>query len=133
MDPSDATVDEPQTPGGAQAASGSSGNDPNSQYTRPHQLFIEHLTHTKAGEPLAGVQQKHTYELYHDCLQAKTTTEANIWAPFISKMDWEVARWAKLCGPGSTAVSELLSIENVSMRSQHYCNTFSLTYHKDTR
>jgi hypothetical protein len=26
--------------------------------------------------------------------------EANIWALFASKLDWEMARWAKLCGPG---------------------------------
>ncbi|KAF8872990.1 hypothetical protein BD779DRAFT_1613730 [Infundibulicybe gibba] len=36
---------------------------------------------------------------------------ANQWAPFNSKLDWEIARWAKLRGPGSTAVSDLLSIE----------------------
>ncbi|KAI0311688.1 hypothetical protein OF83DRAFT_1177336 [Amylostereum chailletii] len=36
-----------------------------------------------------------------------------IWHPFASKMDWEVARWAKLRGPSSTALSELLSIEGL--------------------
>ncbi|KAJ3501738.1 hypothetical protein NMY22_g18820 [Coprinellus aureogranulatus] len=38
---------------------------------------------------------------------------SNIWAPFASKVDWEVAKWAKLRGPGSTALSELLAIEGV--------------------
>jgi hypothetical protein len=38
------------------------------------------------------------------------------WAPFISKMDWEIARWAKLRGPGSTAFSELLSIDGVGFQ-----------------
>ena len=38
----------------------------------------------------------------------------NIFAPFLSKMEWEVARWAKLRGPGSTSFSELMSIEGVS-------------------
>jgi hypothetical protein len=78
-------------------------------------MFFERLMHTKAGKPLVGAQHKNTYKLYQDNLQAKTSSETNIWAPFISKMDWEVARWAKLHGPGSTAVSELLSIENVSV------------------
>jgi hypothetical protein len=36
--------------------------------------------------------------------------------PFISKMDWEIARWAKLRGPGSTAFSELLSIDGVGFQ-----------------
>ena len=38
----------------------------------------------------------------------------NPFAPFLSKLDWEVARWAKLRGPGSTAFSELMAIEGVS-------------------
>ena len=33
--------------------------------------------------------------------------------PFASKMDWEIARWAKLRGPSSTAFTELLKIEGV--------------------
>lgn len=40
--------------------------------------------------------------------------EANIWAPFASKLDWEMARWAKLRGPGSTALTELLKLDGVS-------------------
>ncbi|KAF8953517.1 hypothetical protein BDZ97DRAFT_1679377 [Flammula alnicola] len=35
------------------------------------------------------------------------------WAPFQSKMDWEVARWAKLHGQGSTAFTDLLAIDGV--------------------
>jgi len=37
----------------------------------------------------------------------------NFWAPFKSKLDWEIAKWAKLCGAGSTAFSDLLAIEGV--------------------
>lgn len=40
-------------------------------------------------------------------------TQANPWAPFTSRVDWEVARWAKLRGSGSTAFSDLLAIEGV--------------------
>ncbi|KZT19695.1 hypothetical protein NEOLEDRAFT_1077336 [Neolentinus lepideus HHB14362 ss-1] len=38
---------------------------------------------------------------------------ADPWAPFVSKLDWDVARWAKLHGPGSTALTELLQIEGL--------------------
>ena len=38
----------------------------------------------------------------------------NLWAPFTSEMDWKVAHWAKLRGPGSTAFSDLLNIDGVS-------------------
>ncbi|KZT20199.1 hypothetical protein NEOLEDRAFT_1151496 [Neolentinus lepideus HHB14362 ss-1] len=38
---------------------------------------------------------------------------ADPWAPFVSKLDWDVAWWAKLHGPGSTALTELLQIEGI--------------------
>ena len=43
----------------------------------------------------------------------------NPWALFNSKLDWEIAHWAKLRGPGSTAVSDLLSIDGVCFLLQH--------------
>jgi hypothetical protein len=42
----------------------------------------------------------------------------NILAPFASRVDYEVAKWAKLCGAGSTAFSELLAIDGVSFHLQ---------------
>ncbi|KAJ7864581.1 hypothetical protein B0H14DRAFT_3084418 [Mycena olivaceomarginata] len=38
----------------------------------------------------------------------------SVYAPFNSKLDWEVARWAKLRGAGSTAFTELLKINGVA-------------------
>lgn len=40
----------------------------------------------------------------------------NPYAPFTSKIDWEIARWAKLRGLGSTAFSELLAIDGVRLQ-----------------
>ncbi|THU89883.1 hypothetical protein K435DRAFT_821260 [Dendrothele bispora CBS 962.96] len=40
-------------------------------------------------------------------------SDRNQWAPFTSRMDWEVARWAKLRGTGSTAFDDLLAIKGV--------------------
>jgi hypothetical protein len=40
--------------------------------------------------------------------------EANPFAPFLSKIESEIAQWAKLRGPGLTAFSELISIDGVS-------------------
>ncbi|KIL54913.1 hypothetical protein M378DRAFT_91716, partial [Amanita muscaria Koide BX008] len=37
-------------------------------------------------------------------------------APFKSQLDWEVAKWAKLRGPSSTALTELLAIEGLGDR-----------------
>lgn len=41
-------------------------------------------------------------------------SDANVYAPFASKREWEIAKWAKLRGPGSTALTDLLKIEGVS-------------------
>ena len=41
--------------------------------------------------------------------------DENVYAPFAHRLDWEIARWCQLRGPGSTAVSELLSIDGVSI------------------
>lgn len=38
---------------------------------------------------------------------------ANPYYPFVSRMDWLVARWAKLRGPGANAMTELLSLPGV--------------------
>ncbi|KAJ3817089.1 hypothetical protein F5880DRAFT_1632127 [Lentinula raphanica] len=46
---------------------------------------------------------------------------ANPWAPFGSQVEWEIARWAKLRGPSSTALTELLSINGV-------CENLDLSY-----
>jgi hypothetical protein len=36
------------------------------------------------------------------------------YAPFRSRLDWDIAQWAKMHGPSSSAVTKLLGIEGVS-------------------
>ncbi|KAJ6573665.1 hypothetical protein B0H10DRAFT_2236943 [Mycena sp. CBHHK59/15] len=51
----------------------------------------------------------------------------NIWAPFASKLEWELARWAKLRGPGSTAFTDLLKITGITeLLGLSYKNTREL-------
>ncbi|KAA1475505.1 hypothetical protein DENSPDRAFT_783649 [Dentipellis sp. KUC8613] len=40
----------------------------------------------------------------------------NIWAPFKSKMSWNMAYWAKTRGPSSSAISELLAMDDLPER-----------------
>jgi len=40
---------------------------------------------------------------------------SNPYSPFASKLDWEVAKWAKLQGPSSTSLAELLKLEEVGL------------------
>ncbi|KAJ3017247.1 hypothetical protein NUW54_g631 [Trametes sanguinea] len=67
---------------------------------------IERFPGTTAGAP---VQQASRTNIYEDYLQAVAGAE-NPYAPFPSFMNWAIARWAKLRGPGSTALTELLGI-----------------------
>ncbi|KAG2346551.1 hypothetical protein BDR05DRAFT_878079 [Suillus weaverae] len=65
----------------------------------------------RAGQPvdLTQLSSNSTY-----CAHLGSLNTNNIYAPFASKIDWEMARWAKLQGPSSTAFSDLLSIESLS-------------------
>ncbi|KIJ62538.1 hypothetical protein HYDPIDRAFT_135569 [Hydnomerulius pinastri MD-312] len=51
---------------------------------------------------------------HHKYAQHFKDDSHNPYAPFRSHMDWSFARWAKMRGPGSTAVSELLSIDGLA-------------------
>jgi hypothetical protein len=89
---------------------------------------------TKAGAPIANICAVPKYETY----QKDLSDLNNPWAPFLSKLDWEVAKWAKLRGPSSTAFTELLKIDGVSaqicsmlyivLTSVQVCERLELSY-----
>lgn len=69
----------------------------------------------RAGEPIPLQHEEFTTTSFGDYhVNLSSSESASTWAPFLSQIDWEFARWAKLRGPGSTAVSDLLKIEGVS-------------------
>jgi hypothetical protein len=47
-------------------------------------------------------------------------SQENLYAPFTSQLEWELARWAKIRGPSSTSFTELMAIEGVSRRLRWY-------------
>lgn len=63
----------------------------------------------RAGEPLRSVDS--TNSAYATLLGGGSAS--NPYTPFASKIDWEVAKWAKLQGPSSASLMELLKIEGV--------------------
>jgi hypothetical protein len=69
---------------------------------------------SRAGEPISSQRAPSSEEQYGSALGKSE----NVYAPFTSKMDWEVRRWAKLRGSGSTAFTELLKIPGVSVFRQ---------------
>lgn len=74
--------------------------------------YVQHFGR-HAGAPIfcPGADVATGYDAY---AQTVDESRANPWAPFVSRLDWEVAQWAKLRGSGSTAFSDLLAIEGVS-------------------
>ncbi|KAF8259179.1 hypothetical protein EI94DRAFT_1617172 [Lactarius quietus] len=46
-------------------------------------------------------------------LRIGENSQSNLYAPFASQLEWEVARWAKLQGPTSTSFTELMAIDGI--------------------
>ncbi|KAG1894665.1 uncharacterized protein F5891DRAFT_1254818 [Suillus fuscotomentosus] len=64
-----------------------------------------------SGQPIDSAIKQPSNIIYH--AQLNGLSADNIYAPFASKLDWEMARWEKLRGSSSTAFSELVSIEGL--------------------
>ncbi|KAF5346250.1 hypothetical protein D9758_014405 [Tetrapyrgos nigripes] len=71
--------------------------------------FIVPYPDPSAGAPLNHTTLKPENVRYLEALRSGKSEE-NFWAPFKSEMDWQIAKWAKLRGPSSTALTELLKI-----------------------
>ena len=74
--------------------------------------FVVRYPGQDAGAPLSTQLHPTSNEDYATALGEDV--DFNPYAPFVSEIDWEFARWAKMRGPGSTAVTELLKIRGVS-------------------
>lgn len=92
-------------------------------------VIIDRFPFGSPGAPLTGL---------HDSTSRNGSSPAgvglrgdSIWAPFHSECDWEFARWAKLRGPTSSAVTDLLAIPEVCTSLNHvpsvlmHCNRSS--------
>ncbi|KAF7340673.1 hypothetical protein MSAN_02095300 [Mycena sanguinolenta] len=76
-----------------------------------HQPIIEKYPGYYAGMPISSTRGQGSEEVYRSSLH--DSAETNPYAPFKSKMDWEIGKWAKLRGAGSTAFTDLLKIGGV--------------------
>ena len=87
--------------------------------TRSQDPIITQFPNGRAGRPLTKTTL--AYSDYQTALGP--SAEENVYAPFRSCMDYEVACWAQLRGPGATAFTELLHIQGVSR-----CISFHKTF-----
>jgi len=71
-------------------------------------VVIDHFPSASAGAPIHGMPCGNSiYE------SQRGAGGDSIWSPFTSQCDWLFARWAKMRGPTSSAVTELLAIPEV--------------------
>ena len=70
-------------------------------------LTVDKFTFGRPGVPISPPQDLSASDL------SRGVDPGLVWFPFRSQCDWEVARWAKMRGPSSTAVTELLAIPGV--------------------
>ncbi|THU85232.1 hypothetical protein K435DRAFT_869511 [Dendrothele bispora CBS 962.96] len=76
--------------------------------------YIKFFPDPHTGAPIPGPSSRPENEVYLQKLcSTQWTSDENTWAPFKSEMDWRIVKWAKLRGPSSTALTELLSIPNL--------------------
>lgn len=78
-----------------------------------HQPRVVPFPKVSAGWPLES--NPTAFATYEKKLGSSSTT--NIYAPFKSQIDFQFAHWAKVRGPSSTALTELLQIKGVSARA----------------
>ncbi|KAJ3993025.1 hypothetical protein F5050DRAFT_1578465 [Lentinula boryana] len=74
-----------------------------------------HIVHYP--DPCAGALIEFQGEIVDEYSQYSHNLKAglNAWAPFGSKIEWEIARWAKLRGPSSTAFTGLLATDGIGL------------------
>jgi len=72
-------------------------------------VFVECFSLGNPGAPFPGAHQGASiYE------SSQAAFGPSTWAPFHSQCDWEITHWAKMRGPSSSAMEELLAIPSVS-------------------
>lgn len=89
-------------------------NPANSQPTRS--LIVDPFPIGAAGAPIAGAHDTSGTTVNE---QSLVGARDSIWAPFHSQCDWEIAQWAKMRGPTSSAFTDLLAIPEVSALSRY--------------
>jgi len=81
-------------------------------FKRPlaNQPEIVKFGNQNAGTVVERAHQNSNQDYHH---AVGITDSPNTYAPFSSKLDWDIVCWAKMQGPGSNVLTELLHIEGV--------------------
>ena len=82
-------------------------NSDNSDAPTASMVTIDRFSFGSPGAPIPGMPPGPS--MY----ESQVTLAASVWAPFRSQCDWDLARWAKMRSPTSSAVTDLLAIPTV--------------------
>lgn len=94
--------------------------------TASRKTFVISYPSPHAGRPIPNVvPTSPAHAIYRHALEhgVDNSSTVNVYYPFASRMEWSVAKWAKMRGPGSTSFSELLAIEEVCMFPLWHCSS----------
>ncbi|KAH8999683.1 hypothetical protein EDB86DRAFT_3075750 [Lactarius hatsudake] len=86
------------------------GSDSNTTGSQA-QVIVDSFPHGVPGTPMPDPFQGQS-----DHRSREDAINTSVWAPFHSQCDWEIALWAKMCRPTSSALTELLQIPEVTDR-----------------
>ena len=79
-------------------------------------VVVDQFPFGDAGTPIS-TSSAHQEGAMNGC--RRKALDDTIWFPFRSQCDWEIACWAKMRGPSSTALAELLAIPEVCRQLQY--------------
>ncbi len=101
-------------PGSASAAGEPSASPGDfATLAREAEVHVEHFP-GNAGTPIANLNaSKNAFERYEEALPSNDEQRPSSFAPFLSKLEWELAHWAKLDGPSASSFNRLLKINGV--------------------
>lgn len=91
---------------------------------REAEVFVTHFVGSAgASLPAHSAQSalRHGFETYESSLPHLEGERPDFYAPFSSKLEWEIAQWAKMDGPSASSFMRLLGIETVSSSSFSLC------------
>jgi hypothetical protein len=74
----------------------------------PPSVIVDQFPHGSPGAPISGAHQGSPMDD-----SGRDVLGESIWAPFHSDCDWEIARWAKMRSPTSSALTDLLAVPGV--------------------
>ncbi|KAF8868666.1 hypothetical protein CPB85DRAFT_1379813 [Mucidula mucida] len=89
---------------------------PIQKVARDAEVFVTHFEES-AGAPVPDQNTTcNAFEVYESSLPHSPGERPHLYAPFKTKLEWEVAQWAKMDGPSASSFTRFLGIDEVRDR-----------------